>query len=95
MLQLVIVVYRYTTVAEVAKDLKQNLQVVWAPRYNAVGRLVAHEAQDYPPLHITVHDVTGASLVIQFRSGVLQALDNPTGVFANNPFLQQQLQVGR
>jgi penicillin V acylase-like amidase (Ntn superfamily) len=77
----------------VKKDLKQNLQVVWAPRYNAVGQLVAHGATDYPPLHITVHDVTGASLVIQFREGVLQALDNPTGVFANKPFLQEQLQV--
>jgi penicillin V acylase-like amidase (Ntn superfamily) len=69
------------------------LQVVWAPRYNALGRLMSYGAQDYPPMHFTVHDVTGASLVIQFRGGRVQVLDNPTGVFANKPFLQQQLQV--
>jgi penicillin V acylase-like amidase (Ntn superfamily) len=71
------------------------LQVVWAPHYNAVGRLVAHGAQDVPPFHITVHDVTGASLALQFRAGVLELLHNPLGVFANQPFLQQQLQVSR
>uniref|UniRef100_A0A383VYD6 Choloylglycine hydrolase/NAAA C-terminal domain-containing protein n=1 Tax=Tetradesmus obliquus TaxID=3088 RepID=A0A383VYD6_TETOB len=83
---------RYATAAAVEKDLKQNLQVVWAPRYNAVGRLVAHGAQDAPPFHITVHDSTGASLVLQFRHGVPEVLHNPLGVFANAPFLQEQLQ---
>ncbi|KAF6252781.1 nucleophile aminohydrolase [Scenedesmus sp. NREL 46B-D3] len=83
---------RYATVAEVEKDLQQTLQVVWATRYNAVGRLVSQGAQDAPPLHVTVHDVTGASLVLQFRDGGLQALHNPLGVLANQPFLQQQLQ---
>jgi penicillin V acylase-like amidase (Ntn superfamily) len=70
------------------------LQVVWAPRYNAIGQLMAYGKSDYPPMHFTVHDVTGASLVIQFRGGVVQVMDNPAGVFANKPFLQQQLQVG-
>lgn len=69
------------------------LQVVWASRYNAVGRLVAHGVQDAPPFHITVHDSTGASLVLQFRDGVPEVLRNPLGVFANAPFLQEQLQV--
>jgi penicillin V acylase-like amidase (Ntn superfamily) len=71
------------------------LQVVWAPRYNALGRFMSSDTQDVPPLHVTVHDVTGASLVVQFKGRVMQVLRNPQGVFANQPFLQQQLQVSR
>uniref|UniRef100_A0A383W1E2 Choloylglycine hydrolase/NAAA C-terminal domain-containing protein n=1 Tax=Tetradesmus obliquus TaxID=3088 RepID=A0A383W1E2_TETOB len=83
---------RYATVAEAEKELQQKLQVVWAPYYNALGRFFSYDTQDYPPLHVTVHDATGASLVVQFRGRVMQVLRNPLGVFANQPFLQQQLQ---
>eukprot|EP00878_Enallax_costatus_P041992 GHUV01048937.1.p1 GENE.GHUV01048937.1~~GHUV01048937.1.p1 ORF type:complete len:296 (+),score=64.01 GHUV01048937.1:336-1223(+) len=83
---------RYATVAEVEKDLLDELQVVWSPTYNALGRMISAGTQDAPPLHVTVHDRTGASLVIQYRDGKMEVLRNPLGVFTNQPLLQEQLQ---
>lgn len=69
------------------------MQVVWAPHYNVLGGAVSFGDQDVPPLHLAVHDATGASLVVQFKDGAMQVLRNPMGVLANSPFLQQQVQV--
>lgn len=37
------------------------------------------------PFHYAVHDVTGASLIIEFHRGVLHVYDNPVGVMTNGP----------
>jgi choloylglycine hydrolase len=37
------------------------------------------------PLHITLHDKSGASLVIEYVGGRLTMYDNPTGVMTNAP----------
>lgn len=37
------------------------------------------------PLHLTLHDATGASLVVEYVGGVLAMHDNPTGVLTNAP----------
>eukprot|EP00775_Hariotina_reticulata_P012809 gene12809-12937_t len=80
---------RYSSVAEVAEDLKHKVQVVWNPQYNKLGMLVSFGVQRDAPMHFTVHDASGASLVVQFRpGGVTEVLDNPLGVFANGAFLQ-------
>jgi choloylglycine hydrolase len=38
-----------------------------------------------PPLHYTLHDTTGASIVIGPVNGVLKVYDNPLGVMTNAP----------
>lgn len=43
------------------------------------------------PLHFTVHDATGASLVIEYVDGVLNVHDNPLGVLTNAPPLPWML----
>jgi choloylglycine hydrolase len=37
------------------------------------------------PFHYSVHDTTGASLVIEFHEGVRNVYDNPVGVMTNAP----------
>lgn len=37
------------------------------------------------PLHVTLHDMQGASLVIEYVDGKLNMYDNPTGVMTNAP----------
>ena len=37
------------------------------------------------PVHMTLHDVTGKNLVIEYNNGKLFAYDNPTGVMTNDP----------
>ena len=45
-------------------------------------------------MHLTIHDSSGASLVVQFnKNGRMEVLDNPAGVLANAPFLQEQIRV--
>jgi len=43
------------------------------------------------PLHFTVHDATGASLVIEYVDGVVNVHDNPLGVLTNAPPLPWML----
>ncbi|TCT01540.1 choloylglycine hydrolase family protein [Aquabacter spiritensis] len=38
-----------------------------------------------PPFHYTIHDATGASLVIEPVDGILKVYDNPYGVMTNAP----------
>lgn len=38
-----------------------------------------------PPLHISLHDAQGASLVVEFIEGKLKLYNNPFGVLANEP----------
>jgi choloylglycine hydrolase len=56
----------------------------------AIGNVsVIHVVQEtmkiVPPVHYTLHDATGASLVIEPVDGVLKIYDNPLGVMTNAP----------
>ncbi|EJT8386376.1 linear amide C-N hydrolase [Salmonella enterica subsp. enterica serovar Montevideo] len=44
-----------------------------------------------PPVHYTLHDATGASLVIEPVNGELKVYDNPLGVMTNSPSLDWHL----
>lgn len=37
------------------------------------------------PIHMTLHDSTGKSLSVEYIKGELTMMDNPTGVYTNNP----------
>lgn len=67
---------QYATVAEVKAELAK-VQVV-LERVAILGGL-------HMPFHYSVHDVTGASLVIEFHQGVRTMYDNPIGVMTNAP----------
>lgn len=41
--------------------------------------------QATPPVHYTLHDASGASIVIEPVDGVLKVYDNPLGVMTNSP----------
>ncbi|CAK6698111.1 choloylglycine hydrolase family protein [Synechococcus sp. CCY9201] len=43
------------------------------------------------PIHMTVHDRTGRSLSVEYIDGRLTMLDNPTGVYTNDPPLPYHL----
>ena len=43
------------------------------------------------PFHYTLHDATGASLVIEFANGQQNVIDNPIGVMTNGPEFQWHL----
>lgn len=43
------------------------------------------------PFHYTLHDATGASIVIEFANGQQKVMDNPIGVMTNGPDFQWHL----
>ena len=43
------------------------------------------------PFHYTLHDATGASIVIEFANGQQNVIDNPIGVMTNGPEFQWHL----
>lgn len=43
------------------------------------------------PFHYTLHDATGASIVIEFANGKQSVIDNPIGVMTNGPEFQWHL----
>lgn len=65
----------FATVAEVKASLPK-IKVNRAPQ--AVFKAPV-------PLHMTLHDATGASIVVEYIGGELQIHDNPTGVLTNAP----------
>ena len=71
----------FSTIAEVKEALKEIR--VW-------GHPVA-PLKDTPPLHISLHDATGNSLVIEFINGEMKIYDNPIGVLTNYPPFDWQL----
>ncbi len=74
------VTYALTTCASVAEVFDAfSALTVWAQRNDAIN--------DIPPLHLVLHDATGASGVIEFQNGVQRRLDNPLGVATNSPYL--------
>lgn len=67
---------QFTTVAEVKQALN-NVPII-RESIAILGGLKM-------PFHYSVHDATGASLVIEFHLGVLSVYDNPVGVLTNAP----------
>jgi penicillin V acylase-like amidase (Ntn superfamily) len=65
----------FATVAEVREAAKGiSIIPVTAPMMDMV-----------PPFHYTLHDATGASLVVEPVGGTLKIYDNPFGVMTNAP----------
>jgi len=64
----------FATVAEVRKGLG-SVRVCQGPM----------EQTGATPLHFTVHDASGDSLVIEYVDGALKMHDNPLGVLTNSP----------
>jgi len=64
----------FATVGEVKEAIK-NIRVSKGPEA-LVGKL---------PLHYTVHDSKGDSIVIEYVNGELKVYDNPLGVMTNSP----------
>ncbi len=69
---------QFATVAEVKKGL-EGVRVCQGPE-SAQGVTIGPL-----PLHYTVHDATGASIVIEHVGGALKVHDNPLGVLTNSP----------
>lgn len=65
----------FATVEEVKQGL-EKIQV-WGRTIPELGMV--------PPLHFTVHDSSGKSIVIEFLNGKTEIFDNPIGVLTNAP----------
>ncbi|MAL02046.1 linear amide C-N hydrolase [Neopusillimonas maritima] len=51
----------------------------------AVVKVIQEALKIAPPLHYTLHDASGASLVVEPIDGKLKVYDNPVGVMTNSP----------
>jgi choloylglycine hydrolase len=67
-----------TTCQSVAQVREQLLTVT-------VGAVPLPEWGFAPPLHLIIHDTSGASVVIEYAKGELQLHDSPLGVITNSP----------
>ncbi|BCP55160.1 choloylglycine hydrolase [Kaistia sp. 32K] len=65
----------FATVAEVKAALAEI----------AIVEVVQSDMKIVPPVHYTLHDPSGASLVIEPMDGTLKVYDNPLGVMTNSP----------
>jgi len=74
------VTYALTTSATVAEAFENFARVtIWGPSNPTIGGV--------PPLHIVLHDATGASGVVEFEGEAQQHRNNPLGVATNAPYL--------
>ncbi len=78
--------YLLTTCASV-DDVRRALD-----RVPVQGVKLAVYGGHVPPLHYTVHDADGGSIVIEFTDKKLHVYDNPTSVMTNEPPFPMQLQ---
>ncbi len=78
--------YLLSTCATVA-DVREALEQV-----PVQGVKLAVYGGNVPPLHYTVHDAGGASVVIEYSSGKLDVYENPTTVMTNEPLFPMHLQ---
>ena len=70
--------YLLTSFATVA-EVKEGLPKI------KVNRAVLAQLKMATPMHLTLHDAGGASLVIEYTGGVLHMHDNPTTILTNAP----------
>lgn len=65
----------FTTVDEAKAALQQvNFYAAKIPGFN-----------DIPPIHLSIHDASGKSAVLEFLQGKVSLYDNPVGVLTNAP----------
>jgi len=57
--------------------------VVWSQSIEAIGGVA--------PLHLVLHDASGASAVVEWRNGQQEHTHNPIGVTTNSPYLDWHL----
>jgi choloylglycine hydrolase len=63
------------------------------PKIYVSGVTVKQFGNSVPPIHVSVHDASGRSLVIEYTNGgTLAMYDNPVHVFTNAPPFPMQLQ---
>ncbi len=67
------------TTCESVAEVKKALATI------TVSNVVLTQWGITPPVHAIVHDVTGASIVIEYTSSGLNIYDNPLGVITNSP----------
>ncbi len=70
--------YLLTSFATVA-EVKEGLPKI------KVNRAELGQIKAPLPIHVPLHDATGASIVIEYIAGELKIHDNPTGVLTNGP----------
>ncbi len=75
------------TTCSTAAEVKQALRDV-----PVQGVKLAAYGGNVPPLHYTVHDAQGASIVIEYTNGKLDIYENPTTVMTNEPPFPAHLQ---
>lgn len=74
------VAYALTTCASVAEVFAAFAELtVWGPENPLIHGV--------PPLHLVLHDASGAAGVIEFEDGAQRHRDNPLGVATNAPYL--------
>lgn len=71
----------FSTVDEVKAALPSVY--IWAEVVKEMGII--------PPVHFTIHDAEGKSLVLEFRNGQQKIYDNPVGVLTNYPTFPWQV----
>ena len=70
----------FATIAELKKGLQQV--EIWGHYIEAMHVM--------PPIHITAHDASGNSLVVEFLGGEMKVYDNINGVLTNQPDFEYQ-----
>ncbi|CAK4073117.1 unnamed protein product [Aphanomyces euteiches] len=81
----------FATVDQV-RDGLQHVQLAGfdAALQDIVGTAASLQKESFP-LHLSVHDAAGKSIVIEFLHGEMKIYDNPGGVLTNEPPFQDQL----
>ncbi|WP_194847887.1 linear amide C-N hydrolase [Candidatus Neptunochlamydia vexilliferae] len=64
------------------KEVKEVIEAV-----NLIGVKIP-QIDSVPPLHLSIHDRSGASLVVEFIDGKIEVSDNTVGVLTNAPYFK-------
>lgn len=76
----------FKTAEEVKEALNSGKVEFWVPTKNAL-------APNTPlPLHFSINDKKGGSIVVEFLGGTMQVYDNPVGVMTNGPAFSWHLE---
>ena len=52
---------------------------------------IAEFGNTIPPCHLSLHDATGKSIVVEFIKGEMVVSENPVGILTNAPYFQWHL----
>lgn len=98
-------VFQNPTSADAKNSIASHQIVVWAlsnfdnvdqvkaalPKIFVNSSTLAQWNNDIVKIHVTLHDMNGKSIVIEYLDGQLVITDNPLGVMANDPPMKWQL----